>query len=55
MIKCNKKELNIVFMIQRVCAISQTNGKTKLSRMNYTLHTNNALILNSADIFAMCF
>ena len=42
-------------MIQRVCTISQTNGKTKLSRMNYTLRINNVLILNSTDIFAMCF
>ena len=36
-------------MIQRVCTISQTN----LSRLNYTLHINNSLILNSV-VFLQC-
>ena len=42
-------------MMQRDLTISHTNGKTKLSRMNYIVRINNALILKSADIFAMCF
>ena len=42
-------------MIQHVCTKSQTNGKTKLSIVNYTLRINNALILNSTGIFVMCF
>ena len=42
-------------MIQWVYTISQTNGKTKLSRVNYILRINNALILNSDGIFAMYF
>ena len=42
-------------MMQQVFTISHTNRKTKLSRVNYILRINNALILNFAGIFAMYF